>query len=228
MKYVSCLILLVASLSSYAQGDTSLLNRTPYDPKGDFHTWSLKGKVLAYPFGNGGGISYLLGVEYGFLKNQSIGIDGFVYHEWDVEDQATDTTGVGTQNGRDWSSWERALMLNYRYYFNFRKLRQKYGLALYTLAFARYGWINRRYDPGYIASYYTDTEKHRSVGLMLGGNLALSERLGIDLNMGMFEKVKDISTVDKYGATPVPQTVTGPGFRLSLNVTYAFYHQRRA
>src|SRR5580704_8806540 len=91
------------------------LFKTPYDPKAGFRTWSTKGKVLPYPiFGNGAGISVLLGLEYGFTKNQSIGVD--VFSDWseNSNDHATDTAGVQHAYGDNYTGGEQAIFLNYR------------------------------------------------------------------------------------------------------------------
>jgi hypothetical protein len=65
------------SSRSASAGTTSADNDpTPYDPRANYRTWSIKGKVLPYPsLGNAGGVTVLLGLEYGFAKNQSIGVD---------------------------------------------------------------------------------------------------------------------------------------------------------
>jgi hypothetical protein len=41
-----------------------------------------------------GGISFFLGFEYGFAKNQSIGIDGFASFEEASNDMAKDTAFI--------------------------------------------------------------------------------------------------------------------------------------
>src|SRR5262249_27983962 len=132
-----------------------------------------------------------------------------------------------------WESWEKAVLLNYRYYFSFRRWREKHGISFYTLAFVRYGTIDAHWDPRYKISpeeEYIDQETHRSVGLMLGVNwgFPLWPRLGLDVNMGVFEKRKDMLTVDdNYNDPRVESFWTGLGFRMSVNATYAFYRHRR-
>ena len=68
---------------------------TPYDPHANYRTWSIKGKVLPYPaLGNAGGVTVLLGLEYGFARNQSIGVDVFANWSEDSDDNVADTAGV--------------------------------------------------------------------------------------------------------------------------------------
>ena len=202
-------------------------DRSPYDPNWSYHTWSLKGKVLPFLFGNGGGVSGMLGVEYGFAKNQSIGVDGFYEYQENSNDNVQDTAGVTHDFGDYYHSNERAIFLNYRYYFNCAQLR-KDGIIPYILVFGRYGKLDQHYDPLYPLSSFKDNyETHRSVGLMLGSAFQFNRprRLGLDINLGIFEKKKDISAVYlKNGVTStVDSHPLGPGFRLSVNLVYWFY-----
>lgn len=227
MKY-ACLLLPTLFFSFAVRAQI----QTPYNPNGDYHTWSLKGHAYYWTLGNSGGISYLAGIEYGFLKNQSIGIDGLIYQQTDSHDDAYDTTGKATNNSDNWQSWEKAVLLNYRYYFNLRRLREEDGLVLYALAFVRYGTIDRHWNPFYELgqnNQYSDDEVHRSAGLMLGTTFVDPDWpwIGIDINTGMFDKSKDISIVNNYGDTPVNTQHTGLGFRMAINMTYAFYRHRR-
>jgi hypothetical protein len=85
--------------------------QTPYDPKADYRTWSVKGKALPYILGNGGGISAMLGVEYGFAKNQSIGVDVFADWSESSDDNVADTAGVQHAFGNFYNGFEKALFL---------------------------------------------------------------------------------------------------------------------
>jgi hypothetical protein len=203
-----------------------LAQPTPYDPKADYRTWSIKGKALPYFLGNGGGISALLGVEYGFAKNQSIGVDVFADWSEDSDDNVADTAGVQHAFGNFYNGFEKAIFINYRYYFKSSTLRRKKGIAPYLLAFLRDGKIYQHYDPLYPLTRWMSNREHQySAGLMVGGTTSLGlkpERLSLDLNLGLFDKLKEISAV--YLENGVPKTVTsrpiGPGFRLSVNLVY--------
>jgi len=214
-------LLCCASLSLAAQLETS------YNPKADYHTWSVKGKVLPYPIlGNGAGISVLLGVEYGFAMNQSIGVD--VFSDWseNSNDNVADTAGVQHAFGDYYAGFEKALFLNYRYYFNFRRLREKKGVAPYLLVFFRDGKIYQHFDPLYpVQSWISNRERQYSAGLMVGATMQSNlgpDRLDLDINLGIFDKLKEISQVylENGVQTTVNSRPVGPGFRLSVNLVY--------
>jgi len=72
---LSMAVLLPLSLAAQRRGrdfpDSSANGTwlTPYDPHANYHTWSLKGKVLPFELGDFGGLSALFGVEYGIGIN---------------------------------------------------------------------------------------------------------------------------------------------------------------
>ena len=196
---------------------------TPYDPHANYRTWSLKGKVLPFFLGDFGGISGLFGVEYGIGKNQSIGIDGFLELQENSDDGVQDTAGVTHKVGNYWHSSERAVFLNYRYYFSFQRLRRKKGIAPYMVAFLRYGKLDQYYDPLYkLTSYYQNHEWDYSAGVLVGATFPWARRVGIDVNTGVFEKekVKDTEYLAHGVESLVRSRPTGLGFRLSVNVEW--------
>ncbi len=199
---------------------------TPYDPAGAHRTWSIKGKVLPFIVGNEAGASGLLGLEYGLTKNQSIGIDAFAEYQESAHDNVSDTAGVQHATGEYWHSWEKAIFLNYRYYFREKDGRED-GIAPYIVGFLRYGRIDRYYDPLYVlSSYLSEHERHYSAGLLGGftGSLSDKHRLGLDINTGLFIKKKDIWTVYRENDSEriTRRRPIGPGFRLSVNLVWWF------
>ena len=71
----------------------------------------------------------------------------------------------------------------------------------------------------------SNRERQYSAGLMVGGTMQLGnnpKRLCLDINLGIFDKLKEISQV--YLKNDVQSTVNsrpvGPGFRLSVNLEY--------
>jgi hypothetical protein len=204
---------------------------TPYNPGGDYHTCSIKGKVLPFILGNGGGFSTMLGLEYGFAKNQSIGVDAFFEYTGSSDDNVADTAGVVHDFGAYYTGLEKALFLNYRYYFNFQRLREKQGIAPYIVAFLRYGKIDQHYDPLYpLSRWQSNKETQYSTGILIGGTAVVGGkgRLGLDVNFGLFEKEKVISAVYlKNGVeTMVNGRPIGIGFRLSVNLSYWFFWRK--
>jgi hypothetical protein len=71
----------------------------------------------------------------------------------------------------------------------------------------------------------SNREHQYSAGLMIGGTTSLGfkpERLSLDLNLGIFDKLKEISAVylENGAPTKVTSRPFGPGFRLSVNLVY--------
>jgi len=195
---------------------------SPYNPRAAYQTWSLKGKILPWEIGNGGGIASFLGVEYGFLKHNSIGVDGFLHLMESSDDDVRDTAGLKHDVGNYWTGVERAILFDYRYYFD--NIERRYsGVAFYLLTYVRLGAISRHYDPLYRADYLDHWETHHSAGLSFGATIPIDKRYrwGIDINAGVFEKEKRIveTYLDKAAMT---KRSVGPGFRLSVNFSYWF------
>jgi len=78
-----------------------------------------------------------------------------------------------------------------------------------------------------LTDFLNNNEKHYSAGLLAGSIFQLSHtgRLGVDVNMGVFLKRKDISTVylTNHRESTIVSSLFGPGFRLSVNLVYWFY-----
>ncbi|HWB93677.1 MAG TPA: hypothetical protein VG605_17575 [Puia sp.] len=85
---------------------------TPYSPLANLRNWAIKGKALPFVLGDESGISALFGTEYGFAKNQSIGIDGFMELTSRTDDNSVDTAGITHSMARYYHGRERALFLN--------------------------------------------------------------------------------------------------------------------
>jgi hypothetical protein len=233
-KLLSCVLLF--GIVSYAQAQQSFkpikdsikkeAALTPYDPIGNYETWAVKGKILPYAMGGGGGVNALLGLEFGFCKNQSLGIDAYLLtmgNHHDVFDPSkqeyVSTPAAGTN--------DKALFLNYRYYFSNRNLREKRGLELYAGSFLRYGYTIFVYEPGYPSNILAEHEMHYSGGPLIGVLKRFHNRLCVDLNLGAYYMEKDITTVTK----PVNQEVTARnqvseyGLRVGFNLYFWGYRK---
>ena len=196
---------------------------TPYNPHANYHTWSLKAKVLPFELGDFGGFSTLFGVEYGITKSQSIGVDAFFEYQENSDDHVQDTAGVAHEVGNYWHSSERAVFLNYRYYFSAQRLRRKEGIVPYTVVFLRYGKLDQYYDPLYpLTSYYQNHEWDYSAGVLVGATLPWGRRMGLDVNTGVFEKekVKDTEYLVHGAESLVRSRRPGLGVRVSVNLEW--------
>ncbi|MBS1637341.1 MAG: tetratricopeptide repeat protein [Bacteroidetes bacterium] len=160
---------------------------TPFDPASAYRNWAVKGKAMPYVLGNGGGINALLGVEYGLGKHHSLGIDAYLLsggspgEEYDTLKKETIVTPAS-------GSTDRALFLNYRYYFGLQGLRQNHGLTFYTGAFARYGYLFYTFENGYKTHILSQNETHYSGGILLGSIIRVKDQMGIDVNVGIYYK----------------------------------------
>ncbi len=142
---------------------------SPYNSKGVYQTWSIRGKILPYPLGNSGGINFTAGIEFGFCKNHSISIDGIFDLLSGIDDHLTDTSGVYHDAVKIEKDRYKGIFISYRYYLDFPKLRENKGLSLYTSTYLRYGTLSTWHDGSF--SYNTtlsSEEINYSGGILIG------------------------------------------------------------
>lgn len=231
MKNFYLLIFCLLSRIIFAQANDTILYasfsdniKTPFNPIGSDNTYALKARVLPFLLGNGSGISTLLGTEIGFLKRNSIGFEGIYITKHDTEDKVTDLNGVYHETGNRSKYFERAILVDYRFYFNFQKYRRQNGLTFYTSCFFKKGQIDERNDPNFRNEYINRKEDYNSYGIVLGSilNFKNSEHFGFDVSFGYFRKDKNIST--DYREATLIKTINsneiGTGLRIGLTIDY--------
>ncbi len=191
------------------------------DTYGDSNTWTLKGKVFPW-IALGGGINYTLGLEYGFRKHQSVGID-VSYDDFSSEHDVYDVGKQQYVSGpRVYTVW-RGVFLNYRRYFvckhtfidNAKGEKYKTSYLPYLSAFGRYGKTDLHYEPGYITDNLSYDEWQYSVGCLLG---VVTE--SFDINIGPFYKQRYITDVEEEFGKAAFHTHMQPilGIRLGVNL----------
>ncbi len=195
---------------------------TPYNRNGNSQNWGIRFGAAILPIGNDMALPFLLGVDVGFLKNNSIGIQGFIFYYSGSNDEAHDTAGVARGVGDDHSNFERAILIDYRHYYNFPKLRQKTGICLYTSIIARYGKKSKYEDPLYTRTFVSYKETDYSTALSLGFIYSPPKILSYDFNIGYAYKEADITNVYKEHYRVItditkPKTFV-PRFSLSLYI----------
>ena len=190
MKAITLLFNVLIFSQAFAQNNQGGLN------KDSSHTWVIKGITLPYFLGNNAGIAFSLGGEYWFLKNQSIGIDGFINLAEGSREDIADTAGIVHDVGGYYHTTEKAIFLNYRYYFGSNPLRNNSDFALYVSTYFRYGHRATLKDELYPEDYITKIENSWSQGILIGSVSALdqSKRFYFDVNAGPFFKEKNINT----------------------------------
>ena len=198
-------------------------SNTPFNPKDSANTFALKAKVLPWVV-VGSGINYTLGVEYGFAKRHSIGVDA-VYNDFSTPHEIYDTVTQQYTPGPRLYEVHRALFLNYRVYGGFEKWRAK-GCTPYLSLFGRYGKVHHYYEPGYEDPDIAYEEWHYSGGLLFGLIMGNAGEQCFDLNIGPSWKVKDIRRVYNVDGAEVTEAYRKNGFALRVGMNLYFWGRR--
>ncbi|MGZ4034487.1 MAG: hypothetical protein ACXVP4_06445 [Bacteroidia bacterium] len=229
------LFILLFFLSAHSFGQTSNsykvdsikreINYTPYNHKGNYQTWAVKGKPLVWILGNGWGASGLLGAEHSFFKNHSIGIDGYFEFHTDNNDL----------NNTNYHGFEKAVFINYRYYLPFKNLREHKGIFLYTGFFVRHGQLTDTYDKGYYGGddslLVSIVKNYNSLGLLTGVLTNFTGdggKFGVDFNIGWF--INDKNYIKEFSDQPKATMKfehTTYDMRIGLNLYWWFYRQKK-
>jgi hypothetical protein len=148
----------------------------------------IKGKILPWFLGDMGGVNGLLGAEAGFWKRHSLGLD-FYFH---VMDNNADRDKPN-EPPPSYRSFDKAVLLNYRCYFlsNF-----------YIGAFGCKGYRTSSRDRGMSDdSTLSEKRNYTGIGTLPGYKFRFKNfpKLGLDINVGGFYNMKDVSIVVANG-----------------------------
>jgi hypothetical protein len=229
MKFLFTIYFIVAffQLSAQQTDDTTITIKTPYNPKGDYKNWGVKAIILPLLVGNGSGLINQLGVEYGITKNQTLGIDAAYIFFNDHREKATDTGGVVRKSSDKSTTKQKALFFNYRYYFYVERWRFKRNRAPYISLYYRLANTTDKTDPSFKHDYLVKDEKSNAIGIVAGAvdRFRSEKRLGIDYNIGLFYKQKNIDiTYRENNLTKTKQeTDSNFGLRIGLYIHYWFF-----
>jgi hypothetical protein len=231
MKVVILIFLLHVCSLLFSQNNTDssavTFTKTPYNPKGNYRNWGLKGKILPVFLGNGGGFSFQLGSEYGFTKNQSFGVDAMYFYFNDHREKPVDTAGIIRAGGDKSYSNQKALFLYYRYYLNLEKWRIKRHRVIYASTYYRLGNRKETRDPAFKNDFISQKEKNNSLGLVVGGidKFGSEKRLGLDYQIGGYYRLSNSTTFYRENnIEKVNQSKTNNfGFRLGVQLHYWFF-----
>lgn len=189
------------------------------------NTLAIKGKVLPWLAGPEG-INYTLGIEYGFAKRHSIGID-FVYNDYSFPNEVYDSTQGSYRAGPRAYTVSRGVFINYRRYYMsghnyFSKplnwLSGGNGGVPYLSAFLRYGKLDLHYPDGYTGTTVSYDEWQYSGGFLFGTVVGI-----FDFNTGPFYKEKYIHDVQQgfpWGSSDVHSISKNFGWRLGVNLFF--------
>lgn len=218
-----------------AQTDTStnsLLNveqncLTPFNKSSPFNNYAIKFKVLPWiSTPSGSGINPSLGFEYGFSKNQSLGIDLYYNQYSFATEEVYDSITSQYNSGPRVSNRDKAIFLNYRYYFGLYKIREKSATAFYIGSFFRFGLLNFKFEEGYVNLSHITKENHYSVGILYGLSKQVAcykkKQLNIDTYIGIYlkQKVQFIEYLDaQNNLTSDIKYPINPGVRIGLTLS---------
>ncbi|MFI5141222.1 MAG: hypothetical protein ACHQII_02600 [Bacteroidia bacterium] len=234
MKKLLTIFLIFAFCKLAAQTDTAKSKPiiTAYNPKGNYQTFDIKAALIPWTLGNAGGIFLSLGADYSFFKNHSIGIEATLYGDQGNHDSYTYTNNSVTVPAQSYKGANKAIYLNYRYYFNFQNIRQKTGLIFYIGAFGRMGTANYKWTAGYTYDSITSSKKtYYSYGALAGASIKLKHRkyIGFDFNVGTLYNNKTVGEVYQKYPTQLHTNVQFASYdlRLSVSVCWWFYHPKK-
>lgn len=237
MKNIFFLCLLVISFCLSAQNDSTPseeLNgyQGPFNKNHDYNNYAIKLKVLPWvAIPSGQGLNYSAGFEYGFKKNHSIGIDLF-YHQYSFSSgDYYDSTRQEHLGKPRMLQRDKAVFLNYRYYFNFNSFRGEPGIAHYLGSYVRYGRKKYKFEEDY-EKYETKSgivsEDHYSFGIMYGIIYPLTllkngKQVNVDCYASLYvkQKVQHIKYMNEQSDliedTDTPGII---GFRIGLTLSF--------
>ncbi len=235
VKYRILLAFILLTHVVVAQTDSStssLINAepnciTPFNKNAPFNNYVIKFKVLPWiSTPSGSGINPSLGFEYGFSKNQSIGINLYYNQYSFATDEVYDTITSQYYSGPRVSNRDKAIFLNYRYYFGLNKIREKSATTFYIGSFFRFGLLNFKFEEGYVNLSHITKENHYSLGIFYGLSKQLAcynkKQLSIDTYFGIYlkQKVQFIEYFDEQNnlVRDIKHPIN-PGIRIGLTLS---------
>ncbi len=196
-------------------------NSTEFQLKASNSSWVIKGKVLPWTAFICSGVNYTVGIEYGFNKMNSIGVD-FVYNDYSFTHEVYDSLAHQEKPGPRKFSVNRGYFLNYRRYMSMegtwvkKKLDKVLpsGTLTYISPFLRYGKNDYHYQEGYTTSQIKYDEWQYSSGILVGLVTGY-----FDINAGPFYKQTYIQDVQmNQTSVTYSREKSGFGFRVGVNL----------
>ena len=187
------------------------------------NAWAIKGKILPWTIAASSGVNASLGVEYGFRRVHSVGID-FTYSDYSSANEVRDTGNNQYRSGPRVYTVVRGVFINYRRYVHIdsgcssRALHKllKNDYMPYLGAFGRYGKNDLHYEKDYITTQLSYDEWHYSVGILIGVVSGL-----MDINLGPFYKTKYITDVQQDNGIAF-HTHVQSNFGLRVGINFFF------
>ena len=211
----------------FSQQNQDSINRvnfiSPHNPKGDYNTRALKGKLLPWIFAQAMGANLLLGYEFGFCKNHSVGADVYINNmEGDSDPDSNNVI-------KSYYMTDKAIFINYRYYLNFPALRRR-GVIIYSGTLGMHGKKWESSDPGYSSDgFLTSLVKYNGLGVLAGTLICFKENegLALDVNFRFFYRQKSITDVHFTNSGYVHSTAILGTYDLGIGLNLYWYNLRK-
>lgn len=238
VKKCLALILLFVCVQLNAQTDSVLAAvltkeeqpiKTPFNPKGNYHTLALSFFPFVWILGNGGGIFLSAAVDYSLFKNQSIGISASAYGDENGHDGYSGPNGPNHPD-ESYNGANKYLYANYRYYFNGKETRENTGLVFYLGIFGRLGMANYGWTPGYDPSGITSAKQTSyAYGGLAGVSLKLKhlKHFGLDFNVGTLYNNKTYTQTYVLAPTTTIQ-YSSYDLRVTGSLCWFFYIDKKS
>jgi len=144
--------------------------QVPFSNENSSNTIAIKG--CAYINLLDGGYGSIFGLERGFLKKQSIGAK-FIYNHFTPH---RENTADGSYNSIDYTKdIDKSLILEYKYYFNFKDFRERTGISFYSSLSYKTGINTIENDRNYPHDFYFQKVKYNYFGPALGATFVVSD-----------------------------------------------------
>lgn len=192
--------------------------QTPFSRENSSNTFAVKG--CAYVNLLDGGFGSIVGLEKGFLKNQSLGAK-FIYNVFTPhrEDTANNYESIDYTYDKDIS-----FIIEYKYYFDFNFLKEKLVIPYVSASFKN-GKRTVDNDRNYPHDYYHRETKYNLFGPAIGTLFVLGEskKWTIDTQIGYLFGKKN-----RYTEYVVPtqfnrnDSFTADLFRFEIMLAYNF------
>lgn len=224
---ITTVLLLLMTVSAIAQSDDKPNEYTPFNPQAAKNSYGIKAKLLPYTIGNSFGTYSSLGAEIGFLKNQSVTVEGFYNYEQSSNDEVIDRLGNEFDSGNRAHMNETALQLGYRYYYGIQRWRANWRLAFYNGLFFRTEQTKLHFDKNYEdIPYINRTMNVRAFGLLTGmvQRFRNDDHFGIDYNVSLGKSFTKSNTYNiEEGATfSTKNKHDSFYFNLGISINYWF------
>jgi len=162
--------------------------QVPFSNENSKNSFAIKG--CAYVNLLDGGFGSIFGFEKGFFKNQSIGAK-FIYNYFTPH---RENTADGSYKPIDYTKdIDKSLILEYKYYFNFKTFRERTGISFYSSLSYKTGINTIENDRNYLHNFYYQKIKYNYFGPAIGATFVVSEsgKWTIDTQFGyLFGKNK--------------------------------------